>query len=197
MFLVVSLLFLRETYAPVLLERKAARLRKETGNPALRSKLHIDITIAEKMTQAIAKPMQLLFTAPIVTMMSLYLAVAYAILYLLISTFTEVYEEQYHFSQGDVGLTFVPSGVGMMIGVSIFGTLTDRIIKNRQRKGLELKPEHRLNPFMTIPCGVVMPLGLFIYGWGTDKGVHWIVPMIGTAILSAGLVGIMVSRHTF
>ncbi|KAL2676637.1 hypothetical protein Neosp_010401 [[Neocosmospora] mangrovei] len=33
------LLVLRESYAPVLLERKASRLRKETGNGLLRSRL--------------------------------------------------------------------------------------------------------------------------------------------------------------
>lgn len=189
----LSFLFLRETFAPVILEQKTSKLRKETGNPHLRSKLSGRLSPEEQFKHAIIRPMRLLLLTPIVTLMALYVAITYGIMYLLITTFSFVYTEHYGFSEGDSGLTFLPAGLGMMIGVVVFGKLTDSMVKRNQAKGITHKPEFRIAPAMTIPCGIALPIGLFIYGWTASFGVHWIVPMIGVLIFSAGLMGVMVS----
>ena len=74
---------MRETYAPTLLERKAKKLRKETGNLNLRSKLAIDLPPKQLFVQAIIRPMKLMVLSPICALMSLYMAIVYAIMYLL------------------------------------------------------------------------------------------------------------------
>lgn len=67
---------LKESYAPVILERKAARLRKETGNQELRSELAgIAMSPTQKLKTAIVRPVKLLFLAPIVTSMAFYVAI--------------------------------------------------------------------------------------------------------------------------
>ncbi|OTA59264.1 MFS general substrate transporter [Hypoxylon sp. EC38] len=187
----LSFFFLRETFGPVVLEHKTKRLRKETGNPNLRSKLFGRLTPKEQFKLAIIRPMKLLLVTPIVTLMSLYVAITYGIMYLLITTFSFVYTQQYGFSEGDNGLTFLPAGLGMMIGVVGFGQLTDIMVKRNQAKGITHRPEVRLAPTLTIPSGFALPIGLFIYGWTTNFGVHWIVPMLGVLIFSAGLMGVM------
>ncbi|WYZ36996.1 hypothetical protein EsH8_II_000502 [Colletotrichum jinshuiense] len=196
-FIPISFLFMKETYAPVLLERKVARLRKETGNENLRSKLQTESNTAEKFKLAIIRPLKLLFLTPIVTLMALYVAITYGILYLLITTFSFVYRDQYGFDEGTIGLTFLPAGIGMMIGVVSFGMLTDAIVIRNKAKGLTHKPEARLTPVLTIPCGIVLPIGLFIYGWTTEKGVHFIVPMLGVVIFSTGLMGVMMCVQNY
>lgn len=148
----------------------------------------------EKLKHAIVRPLKLLVVTPIVTLMALYVAITYGILYLLITTFSFVYTGQYGFDEGTSGLAFIPAGLGMMIGVVTFGILSDAMVKRNKAAGLEHKPEVRLAPALTIPSGLALPAGLFIYGWTTDKGVHWIVPMIGVLIFTAGLMGVMVSR---
>jgi hypothetical protein len=192
-FVPVSYLFLKETFPPVLLEKKTRRLRNETGNPDLRSKLAGRTTPKEQFKLAVVRPMKLLLVTPIVTLNALYVAITYGILYLLITTFSFVYTGQYGFDEGTSGLTFLPAGLGMMIGVVTFGQLTDAMVKRNKAAGVAHKPETRLAPTLTIPSGLTLPVGLFIYGWTTDKGVHWIVPMIGVVIFTAGLMGIMVS----
>jgi MFS family permease len=147
----------------------------------------------EELKLAIVRPLKLLFTTPIITLTSLYVAITYGILYLLITTFSYVYSGQYHFGEGTVGLSFIPAGLGMMIGVVTFGMISDMMVKRTQASGLEHKPEIRIKPVLTSPCGVALPIGLFIYGWTADKKVHWIVPMIGVVIFTAGLMGVMVS----
>ncbi|KAI0852761.1 MFS general substrate transporter [Daldinia vernicosa] len=190
-FIPLSFFFLRETFGPVLIAKKTRRLRKETGNQNLRSKFAGRLSPKEQFKLAIVRPMKLLLLTPIVTLMSLYVAITYGILYLLITTFSFVYTEKYGFSEGDSGLTFLPAGIGMMIGVVGFGQLTDLMVQRNNKKGLTHRPEVRIAPVLTIPCGIALPIGLFIYGWTANFGVHWIVPMIGVLIFAAGLMGVM------
>ncbi|KAH8729877.1 major facilitator superfamily domain-containing protein [Ilyonectria robusta] len=143
------------------------------------------------------RPLKLLFITPLVGLMALYMAVAYGILYLLIATFSFVYKDHYGFDQGELGLTFLPGGIGMMIGVVTFGALSDVFVKNRQNQGLDHKPEVRLSPALAMPCGIVLPIGLFIYGWTVQYGVHFIVPMLGVAIFSCGLMGVMMCVQNY
>ncbi|KAL2756983.1 hypothetical protein ACRALDRAFT_1049216 [Sodiomyces alcalophilus JCM 7366] len=196
-FILPSFLLMKETYHPVLLQGKTNRLRKETGNAELYSARASDESPADKWKNAIFRPLKLLILTPVITLMSLYVAIAYGIMYLLITTFSFVYAQEYGFDEGTIGLTFLPAGIGMMIGVVVFGGLTDFLVKRRQAQGVELKPEVRLTPALAMPCAVVLPVGLFLYGWTTHHGVHWIVPMIGVVIFSFGLMGVMMCVQNY
>lgn len=151
-----AFLFIRETYAPILLERKAEKLRKETGNMNFKSKLASKITPSQLWWLSIVRPMKMLVFSPIVLALSTYVAVVYGYLYLLFTTLTEVYEGQYGFSQGSVGLTFLGIGVGSLFGVIIFGIASDRILKAKSKGGV-MKPEYRLPPM--IPGSFLVPIG--------------------------------------
>lgn len=102
--------FLRETYAPTILEQKAKRLRKTTGNPALKSKYDMEISSTALFKEAILRPAKLVFSSQVLIIISLYVAVVYGILYLIMTTITEVYETQYQFSTGAAGLSFIAVG---------------------------------------------------------------------------------------
>ena len=67
-----SLFSLRESYAYVLLDRKAKRLRKETGNLNLRSVLDTGRSPKELFLFSIVRPTKMLFLSPIVFLLSLY-----------------------------------------------------------------------------------------------------------------------------
>lgn len=188
------MIFLRETYPPVLLERKAARLRKETGNENLTSKLKSPLTPVALFKLSIVRPMKFLIFSPIVLALSTYMAVVYGYLYLLFTTITEVYEAQYNFSQGSVGLTYLGIGVGSMCGVIIFGIASDRIVKRLSKNG-EMKAEYRLPPM--IPGSFLIPIGLFLYGWTADKHVFWIAPILGTGLVGLGLLATFMPIQTY
>ena len=98
----------------------------------------------------------MLLFSPIVLALSTYMAVVYGYLYLLFTTITEVYENQYHFSQGTVGLTYLGIGIGSLFGVVIFGIASDRILKAKSKTG-EMKAEYRLPPM--IPGSFIIPIG--------------------------------------
>ncbi|KAH7367026.1 polyamine transporter 3 [Plectosphaerella cucumerina] len=196
-FIPCSFILMKETYGPTILENRVRRLRKETGNKDLRSALTPTQPTAEKWRHAIVRPLKLLILTPIVTVMALYIAVAYGILYLMITTFSFVYRDQYGFDEGEAGLTFLPAGIGMMIGVVTFGALADMLVKRKQATGEPLTPEIRLTPALVMPCAIVLPIGLFIYGWTTNYSVHFIVPMLGVVIFCCGLMGVMMCIQNY
>ena len=184
-------LFLQETYEIALLNQKAKRLRKETGNPNLRSALDLGLTPRELFKKSIFRPMKMLFFSPIVFTLSTYMAFIYGLLYLVFTTITGVFLETYHFSQGVSGLAYLGLGIGMMIGLVMVGVASDRILKKLTAANGVTKPEYRLPPM--IPAALLVPFGFFIYGWTTYYGVQWIVPIIGTVLIGMGLIGTFVS----
>jgi hypothetical protein len=171
--MIVAFIVMRETYPIALLERKAARLRKETGNPNYRSKLASALSPSKLIQHTIVRPMKLLFLSPIVAAMCIYLAVMYGLLYILFTTFTFVFEEVYHFSTSAAGLSFLGSGIGTILGLGYCGAMSDRIIKQKVDAGKTLKPEDRLPNMITIPGSLGIPFGLILYAWVTDKHIHW------------------------
>lgn len=132
---------MRETYPITILERKAAKLRRETGNSAYRSKLASNLTHKQVVVQNIVRPMKMLFFSPIVAAMCIYVAVMYGLLYILFTTFTFVFEDVYHFSISTAGLSFLGSGIGTLVGLFYAGTFSDRTLKKKIEAGKEIKPE--------------------------------------------------------
>jgi multidrug resistance protein len=189
-----SITFMRETYEPVLLQKRVNKLKKETGNQQLRSKLDSGLTVREYFTRALIRPTKMLVFSPIVLSLSIYMAVVYGYLYLLFTTLTLVFERDYHFSSGNVGLVFLGIGVGSLLGLLIFGLASDRIVKRMSAKG-EMKPEYRLPPL--IPGSLCIPIGLFWYGWSAEAHLHWIMPIIGTMFVGLGLLATFMPIQTY
>ena len=185
---------MRETYEPVLLQRHVNKLKQETGNQNLRSMLDSGISPKEYFRRAIIRPTKMLFLSPIVATLSVYMAIVYGYLYLLFTTLTLVFERDYGFSQGTVGLTYLGIGLGSFLGLMTFGFASDRIVKKMSAKG-EMKPEYRLPPL--VPGSFCVPIGLFLYGWSVQKHLHWIVPIIGTAIVGLGLLAAFMPIQTY
>jgi hypothetical protein len=181
---------MRETYAIVLLQRKAKRLRQETGNTLLKSKLDSGLSARALFILSITRPTKLLLFSPICLALSVFMAVVYGYLYLLFTTFPIVYQGQYGFSSGTVGLTYIGLGLGNLIGLGVFGAASDKILKKMSAQG-EMKPEYRLPPM--IYGAPFIPIGLFWYGWSAQAKTHWIVPILGTLFFGVGLLATFVS----
>lgn len=181
---------MRETYAVVILNRKAARLRKETGNLALTSITDSTLTPIALFKRSLIRPLKLLLLSPIVLALSLFSALVFGLTFLLFTTFPLVFEKQYGFSSGVTGLSYLGLAMGMIFGVVLFSALSDKILK-KQAKGGEMKPEYRL-PLM-VYLMPVMPIGFFWYGWSAHERVHWIVPILGTLFIGIGSLFVIVS----
>lgn len=189
--------FSRETHPATLLARKTKRLQKETGNPNLRSKLDSGLPPREIFARSIVRPLKILIFSPIVLLMSIYVSINYGIMYLFFTTMTFVFEGTYHFSSSSVGLAYLGMGVGLLVGMALVGKMSDVYIRRAQASPGGPTPEHRLELPLTMPGAVLLPIGIFIYGWTTDKGVHWIVPIICTSFIGLGNLTGMMTIQTY
>ena len=151
-------LFLSETYPNVILEKKAKTLRQQTGNKLLQSRLADQNSPRHILRHAIIRPLKLLVLSPIVLGLSTFQGICFGCLYLLFTTFSLVYTEQYHWSIGSDGLSFLGMGIGMCVSLALFGAISDPILKRRAGKG-ELKPEYRL--ILMFPATLFIAAGLF------------------------------------
>ncbi|EFX05359.1 bicyclomycin resistance protein [Grosmannia clavigera kw1407] len=192
----VSVSIMRETYAPILLQRKVARLRRETGNDLLRSRLDIGLSTRDYFTRGIGRPIKMLTFSPVVQVCAIYMAIVYGYLYLMFTSITQVFEETYGFSTNMVGLVYLGLGVGSMGGMIYFSAISDRYIKSQSLKeGQGMKPEYRLKP---LPVGaILLPIGFFIYGWTAEYHKHWIAPIIGMVVIGFGNLVIFMALQLY
>jgi Major Facilitator Superfamily. len=168
----ISLLFLRETFAPVILMDKAYRLRRQTGNWGIHAKQEkIEVGFKELMEKYFTRPLRLLVTEPIILFVSMYMSFIYGIVYALLEAYPYVFEEIYGMKPGISGLPFIGLIVGQVLGCSLMlsqhGTYIKRLAEN---KG-ESVPEWRLRP--TILGAPIFTIGIF---W---QVFHSIVSTIG------------------
>ena len=185
---------MRETYAPAILATKAARLRKQTGNHNLKSALDSGLTSKDLFWFSIIRPTKLLLFSPILILVSIYVALVYAYMYILFTTFTEVFESQYNFRSDLVGLSYLGIGISSFIGQFFYTYLTNRSYRRHMEKN-DFKPEHRLE-FMAFGAFIV-PIGLFWYGWTVQAKVHWMSPIMATAVYGFGMLLIFMPASTY
>ncbi|KAK6084144.1 major facilitator superfamily transporter [Seiridium cupressi] len=193
----LDLLFLRETYPPVILIEKAAEIRRRTQNWGVHAKQEeIEVDLMELVQKNFTRPMRLLFLEPIVTLLSVYMAFIYGLLYLFLTAYPFVFQGVHHFNSGESGLAFF----GMIIGQLIAGTLVLLDQPRYQRKlaannGVPI-PEWRL-PFV-IAGGVSFTCGIFWFGWsGYRADVHWIVPAASGLMTGFGLMAIFLQALNY
>lgn len=184
-------LLVPETYHPVLLRNKAQNMRKETGDERWRAPMEkMNKSILKTIAYSLLRPFQLLLLEPMVTNLCLFSAILLGILYLFFGAFPLVFEGNHGFTLSQTGLTFLGIFVGM-----VCGAITDpfwhrnyvKLIKQRETMTGEVggsEPEYRLPP--AIAGAVLVPVGLFLFAWTTYASVHWIVPIIGSAIFGMG-----------
>ncbi|KAG0652879.1 Efflux pump vrtL [Hyphodiscus hymeniophilus] len=185
---VSGLFFLQETYPPVLLQRKKQKLIKETGNEALHTEWDDpNRTVVAALRVSLSRPFKLLGTQVIVQVLAIYMAYLYGLMYLVLSTFPALWEREYSESVGIGGLNYISLGVGFFLGTQLCAPFQDKIYRALKKRNNGVgKPEFRV-PLM-IPGAIVVPIGLFWYGWSAQAHTHWILPNIGAAIFAAGVI---------
>lgn len=182
---VLCFLVMKETFAPKILGQRTKKLKKQYPHIEFRSLYYSPLTEFQYMKQSMSRPLHMLIN-PIVISLSLYLAVGYGYLYLLFTTFSMVFRDQYGFSFGTAGLSFLGCGIGSIIGAGFYAYYADTIHTHLSKQHGSTQPEFRLPAL--IMGAVLIPVGLFLYGWTVEYKIHWIVPQIGSGIFGFALV---------
>ncbi|KAI5798448.1 major facilitator superfamily domain-containing protein, partial [Pyronema domesticum] len=187
--LFLCLIFLEETYPPVILVQKAAHLRRITKNWGIHAKQEeISIDFMALVKKNFSRPIKLLFTEPIILLISIYTAFVYAILYLFLVSYPIVFASVRGWSPGVSALPYI----GMVTGIFLGGCLVIGFQPWTNRRAAvagHVVPEDRL-----VPCiigSVFFPIGLFWFSWsGANADIHWIVPTLAGVPFGLGLITI-------
>jgi hypothetical protein len=202
---IVGALFIPETYAPVLLRHRAAKLSTTNGR-IYRSQAEIDqkeVSVKESFKVALSRPWVLLFREPIVFLLSLYMAILYGTLFMLFAAYPIVFQQARGWNQGVGALPFLAIVVGMLLAVAY--TIIDnniRYIKTETRHGGSTPPESRLPP--CIVASITIPIGLFWFAWTNSPSIHFMactaagVPFgFGLVLIVLGILNYLIDAYTF
>lgn len=192
-----NLFFLEETYPPIILVEKAAELRRRTKNWGIHAKQdEIELDFRELITKNFSRPMRLLFTEPIVLLLSIYMSFIYGLLYLFLTAYPIVFQEIHGMSGGIGGLPYFGMIAGMLCA-GIYIVLTNPSYNRKLAANNDVPiPEWRLPPVMI--GGVAFAIGLFWFGWsGYRADIHWIAPTLSGLMTGFGLLCIFLQSLNY
>ncbi|TKX26334.1 MFS transporter-like protein 14 [Elsinoe australis] len=184
-----SITIIRETYAPLLLLKRASKLRQQTGNPRYHTKFSAytaNRSALWTLRQSLTRPLRLLAFHPIIQIQALCSGLSYGLLYFALSSYSTLYTTVYHEPVAISGLHYIAICAGEVLGAQLCGPSMDylyRVLK--QKAGGEARPEHRVP--MLLPSLLITPVGLLLYGWATQRRLYWLVVDVGVALLCLGM----------
>ncbi|KAL1408894.1 hypothetical protein Q8F55_005708 [Vanrija albida] len=184
-----------ETYAPIILRRKAARLNKENNTDVYVSKHDIDmVPFKDRLKTAMFRPFILMVCEPIILFMSFYLSFIYSLLYGLFFAFPIAFEQIRGWNIGMTGVSFVSIIIGIAIAMCVM-PIQERLYKKHcEREGKQV-PEARLY-MMMFGC-IFMPISLFIFAFTSYPGISWVGPCAAGVLFGFSMVVIYISANSY
>ncbi|KAK2462833.1 hypothetical protein APHAL10511_005145 [Amanita phalloides] len=190
---------LPETYAPVLLLKKAKRLRK--SDPVSNANMYAqherqDWSYGGILKRTLFRPFHMLAVEPILVLVTVYMSIVYGLLYALFEAIPVIFITQRGFSPGQCGLIFVGVGIGTTCG-ALMNAYVSRKYKLLIKKWRGFPPpEERLT---SAKFGAVfLVIATFWLGWtGGYKAAPWYVPALSTILLGAGISSIFMSSLSY
>jgi MFS family permease len=195
----VMMTTLRETYAPAILQRKAARLRKEMDDPRWWCRYDQRISKLQLIKINLGRPFVLSLTEPILWFFNLWYAccsfllrvsrrrvrmltatrisLIYGILYLCFVAYPIVFSQHRGWAPGTSGLAFVGIGVGTLLGIAAEPLLRRMINAHPKDPATGRVPPEASASAMIIGA-VATPIGQIAFAWTCLPGsIHWAIPI--------------------
>lgn len=188
----IPVVFSRETYKKIILKRRAIRLGLLDSASQLTSPGRAFRYFA---TVLIQRPLHMLFTEPIVTLVSLYCSFLYGLLYTFVVSVPWIFRHYYHYSPTSVSLSYL----GLLCG-TLVASLPLVLVDVRFYQPRLLRWQRTHDEYTVFPCenrlissmigSITLPLSLFASAWTAQYQVHAIVPIIcqGCVMLSSLLI---------
>ncbi|KAJ8069995.1 hypothetical protein OCU04_000399 [Sclerotinia nivalis] len=233
LLLVAITLFFPETRGSILLSRKAHCLnkwyedREQAGffgidmpmstldekfeSQRIRWKVKADEereSLSQMVKISVYRPFHLLFTESVVFFFSLWVAFAWAVLYLTFGSIPLVFETSHGFNLQQSGAVFAALSIAAMIStfVSIYQdrwlarylnwSSKDKKNPGIIRRNIDLSsPEARL--YFACFQSALLPIGLFWFGWTQFSSIPWIVPTLAIGCATMGIYSIYLATFNY
>ncbi|KAM3499643.1 hypothetical protein MY10362_007112 [Beauveria mimosiformis] len=175
-----------ETRSTIMMNRIAKRRRTKNGENIWGPDELVpyrDRFSLKEILSTWARPFKMFLTEPIVLVLSLLSGFSDALIFMFIQSFGLVYE-QWHFSKFEIGLAFIPIGVGYLLAWLLFIPAIQRNMKERAAKPHDERAQYESRLWFLLYTAPCLPIGLIGFAW-TIQGppIHWIGSMIFAAIV--------------
>lgn len=174
-----------ETYTPVILKRRAAKLRKETGNPNIVTEQEkYRLTLREIAQTSLIRPITMIMTEPVLDLMCMYIVLIYSMLYAFFFAYPVIFGDLYNYNDGQIGLMFIP----ILIGAG-FALLVTPLIEKQFKKVCNARdptPEDRL--IAALLGAPFIPIAFFLLGATSFKHIIWVGPSSSGIAFGFGMV---------
>ncbi|OGE49115.1 hypothetical protein PENARI_c023G08123 [Penicillium arizonense] len=214
------ILFIPETYVPVLKKRHARRLAKagkqeqngcntiESQGPGHRG---------DGILSIFMRPFVMIAKEPVLLFASLFMGFTYAMFYLYFQAYPIIFQSKtpisgknigldqslnfladlYGLSPGVAGLAFLPISVGALVAFSLFllyGSYHSKAVK--ENKAWAMLEEYRRLPLAALGAPL-LPIALFWLGWSSKLSIHPVVPMMSGLFFGIGYILIFMAMINY
>ncbi|KAK3629311.1 hypothetical protein LTR56_013030 [Elasticomyces elasticus] len=216
---IVFMLLFKESRADILLSKEAKALndwydaaeqelqghsseeeRKESPSPPalFRWKVKADEErgdLRHMILLSLTRPFQLLVSEPIVIFFSLWAAFSWSIMYALLIIVPYTFQTIYGFDLQTSSAVFAAMCVGTIIitVISFFHNSIASVLVPHLNSGGS--PEARLH--LAAVESILLPIGLFWYGWSANPSIHWIVPALALACATMGMFAVYLAVFAY
>lgn len=209
--LLFTLLFLPETFSPILLHWKAEHLRRVTGDNRYVSEFDRQDSVFKRLRAALLRSFHMLTREPIVPLLGFWLILVYIVVYGFLQGMSFIFGDTYDFSKGLVGTCFA----AILTGVSIWTLSVPVYYKLYKRKIVQIEmangdekytgqnipgrdlpePEYRL--WLAVPVAPLLPISLFWLGWTNYSSISPWSDLGAVTLFSICWAGIYVAVYQY
>ncbi|KAM3538740.1 hypothetical protein ARSEF1564_008346 [Beauveria bassiana] len=197
----VILVLYQETRGNVILARLCHELNKKMAenDETCQLRFHSDV-VQEKLDMGIIYrsfvfPLRLLISEPVVLCFSLWVSFAWAILYMQFNSIGIVFRSVYEFSSRQVGLVYVAVVAASILSATIAIAQDPVLRRIWPHRSTSNTPESRL--LSTSVQSVLLPAGLFWFGWTSRPEIHWIFPVLAIGACTMGIFSIYLAVFNY
>lgn len=190
---IAAVLFLPETFEPILLSLKAGMMRKETGNPKYTSELDESAHLFIRLKNNLKRIVYFTFREPTTLLFGLYITFTYILIYSFLNGFDFIFTQTYGFAVWYRYSCFGAVAIGILIGVPY--VLTVNQISSRHSKVEGPNPEARLAS--SILAAPLLAISLFWIGWTNRPDISYWSNLGGCCLFGFSLYVLYASMYHY
>lgn len=196
------LLFLPESYAPVLVLWKAEIVKELTADDRVYEAIeHHCVPLSRKLRIGIGRPILMLLREPIVDLFTVYLIVIYIVLFTFLTGYEYIYTDIYGLSQGSTGLCYLAMNIGFLSALAftpvIYKQYSTLLRHAQEQKGDQTKLPQEVRLWFSIYGAPCLPVSLFWMAWTTYNSISYWSSLISSIVFGFGVMCVFISSYLY
>lgn len=155
----------------------------------------VSTTLLDRFYKTLVIPWKANLLDPSILFTSIYSGLMYAIFYSFFEFFPLVYGNIYGMNERQIGLVLLCIVIAVTVPVLPYFAYIHFVVNASARRGSPRTPEQRL--VLAIVGSILVPIGIFLFGWTSRESIHWIVPTIGVSLTVGGFAVLLQTVYVY